>query len=65
MLREKRRDATRPDSQQVGKRKHPAITKTLIMMMIMAVTPEQNYGEEKITRGHECGQERTEVFRPQ
>lgn len=47
---EKRGDATRPVRQQVGEREHPAIKKTL--MMIMAMTPRQNNGEGRITRGH-------------
>lgn len=42
---EKRGDAARPVSQQVGERKHPAITKTL--MMIPAMTPMQNNGERE------------------
>lgn len=39
-----RRDATRPVRQQEGEREHPAIEKTL-MMMIMAMTPRQDNGE--------------------
>lgn len=43
---EKRGDTIRPVSQQVGERKHPAITKTL-MMIIMAMTPRHNNGEKR------------------
>ncbi|MEQ2246943.1 hypothetical protein ILYODFUR_004280 [Ilyodon furcidens] len=37
---------TRPISQQVGERKHPAITTRLIM--ILAMKPRQRDGEERI-----------------
>lgn len=42
---EKREGNTRPVSQQVGERKHPAIMTTL--MMIKAVTSRQSNGEER------------------
>lgn len=48
-VEEKKGDTSRPVSQQEGKRNHPAIMKTLMMIM-----PKKNDGEERITKGHYC-----------